>query len=310
MSKIVIPKKFRERYNGLADDVEEFFRCLETHLPRSFRINPIKAERGRVLENFGKYGIEIKPVNWYQDAFITNDLRLGNTIEHFMGHIYIQELTSMLPVFVASQELSETGLVLDCCAAPGSKTTQAAGFMKNMGCIIANDISYMRTKALKFNLEKLGALNTIITNQDFRFFPFSGKFDTILLDSPCTSEGTIRKDKSVLDQWSEKRIFGISRLQKQLILKGFDLLKAGGQMIYSTCTFAPEENEEVVDYLLKNRKGVCIEQIKIDGFKISSGIEGWGKKEFLEEVKKTSRIWPHHNDTDGFFMAKIRKTVD
>jgi len=310
MSKIIIPKRFRERYDGLVGDVEEFFRCLETQLPRSFRINPIKAERGKVLENFEKYGIEIKPVKWYQDAFITNDLRLGNTIEHFMGHIYIQELTSMLPVFVASQELSEGGLVLDCCAAPGSKTTQAAGFMKNMGCIIANDISYMRTKALKFNLEKLGILNTIITNQDFRFFQLKEKADAVFLDAPCTSEGTIRKDPDMLSHWSEAKIFGISRLQKQLILRAFDSLGGDGLLMYSTCTFAPEENEEVVDYLLKNRKGVVIEDIKLDGFKLSPGIEGWEKKEFSEEIKKTSRVWPHHNNTDGFFLAKIRKIAD
>ncbi|HLD42316.1 MAG TPA: RsmB/NOP family class I SAM-dependent RNA methyltransferase [archaeon] len=306
-SRTVIPDKFRERYAGLVEDKKEFFDCLVSPLPRAFRINTIKADKKQVLEKFGVYGIELKPVVWYPDAFVTNDLRLGNTIEHFMGYIYIQELTSMLPAVVASKELSEKSFVVDCCAAPGSKTTQAAGFMGNKGCIIANDINYMRIKALKFNLEKLGVLNTIVTNQDFRFFTSKEKADTVLLDAPCTSEGTVRKDWNVLSHWSEAKIFGMSKLQKQLILRAFDLVKTGGQLIYSTCTFSPEENEEVVQYLLQNRQGVEIEKITLNGFKLSSGIQEWGKQKFDPEIRKTCRIWPHHNDTDGFFIAKIRK---
>ncbi len=333
-SRTVIPNKFRERYAGLVEDKKEFFDCLVSPLPRAFRINTIKAQKNEVLEKFGEYGIELKPVVWYPDAFIVNRgeslekgetslFSIGNTIEHFMGYIYIQELTSMLPTVVASKELSEKSFVVDCCAAPGSKTTQAAGFMGNKGCIIANDINYMRIKALKFNLEKLGVLNTIVTNQDFRFFTISGnrslsdqngpvsspkeKADIVLLDAPCTSEGTVRKDWNVLSHWSEAKIFGISKLQKQLILRAFDLVKTGGQLIYSTCTFAPEENEEVVQYLLQNRQGVEIEKITLNGFKLSSGILEWGKQKFDPEIRKTCRVWPHHNDTDGFFVAKIRK---
>ncbi len=307
MVNIIIPKRFRERYSDLTDDTKQFFEFLEKPLSKSFRVNTIKAKREGIVDNFEKYGVEINPVKWHPDAFITNNFNIGNSIEHFMGHIYIQELTSMLPVFVASERIRKSGLVLDCCAAPGSKTTQIAAVMENKGCIIANDINYARIKALKFNMEKTGVLNTIITNHDFRFFDFPEKFDDIILDAPCTSEGTVRKDWKVLTEWSERKIFGVSRLQKSLILRAFDLLKSGGQMIYSTCTFAPEENEEVVDYLLKNRKGVDIEKINIDGFKLSSGIGEWGKKTFDPEVQKTSRIWPHHNDTGGFFMAKVRK---
>ena len=305
----IIPKKFEERYKDLADDSEKFFSCLESRLPKAFRVNTIKADKKKVLDNFSQYGIEIKPVSWYPQAFIADNFSIGNSIEHFMGHIYIQELTSMLPAVVASAEISAKSLVLDACAAPGSKTTQIAAFMENKGCIIANDIDYMRTKALKFNMEKMGVLNTIITNCDFRFFSFKNKFDIILLDSPCTSEGTIRKNKSVLSSWSEKKIFGMSRLQKQFILKAFDLVKEDGLIIYSTCTFAPEENEEVIQHLLENRKDAKIERIKLDGFKLSSGIDEWNGNSFSEEVKKSSRVWPHHNDTDGFFLAKIRKTL-
>ncbi len=241
---------------------------------------------------------------------MTDFFEIGNTMEHFMGYIYIQELTSMIPAIILSEHLDENKAVLDCSAAPGSKTTQLAALMGNNGTIIANDINYLRIKSLKFNIEKMGVLNTIVTNQDFRFFPTGQKFDCVLLDSPCTSEGTMRKDWNALSHWSEQKIFGMSRLQKQLILKGFDSLKEGGVMVYSTCTFAPEENEEVVQYLLDNRKEVKIEKISLKGFKLSPGILNWDRKEFSKEIEKTVRIWPHHNNTGGFFVARIRKLVD
>ncbi len=306
-NKIVIPKKFRERYNNLVDDKKEFFACLETPLPKSFRVNVIKGDRKNIIEKFQQYGIKIQQVSWHKDAFVTDFFQIGSTIEHFMGHIYVQELTSMMPVAILSESIKE-GIALDACAAPGSKTTQLAACMENRGAIIANDINYIRIKALKFNIEKLGVLNTIITNRDFRSFSFPEKFDIVLLDAPCTSEGTIRKDWNVLSHWSEAKIFGISRLQKQLILKGFDFLKEGGTMVYSTCTFAPEENEEVVQHLLENREDVIIEKIKLNGFELSEGILNWNKKGFDGQIKNTARVWPHHNNTGGFFMAKIRKS--
>jgi len=300
-------KKFAERYGKIVDDEKGFLEFLCKPLQKAFRVNTIKADKKQVLEKFSEYGIQANSVGWHPEAFTTDFFEIGNTIEHFMGYIYIQELTSMMPAVVLSESLSGNRTILDCCAAPGSKTTQIASMMGNKGCIIANDIDYVRIKALKFNIEKLGVLNTIITNQDFRFFSIPEKFDAVLLDAPCTSEGTIRKDRNILSHWSEKKIFGLSRLQKQMILKGFDLLRDGGSMVYSTCTFAPEENEEVVQYLLDNRKGVKIEKIKLKGFKLSEGILKWNKKEFAKEIENCSRVWPHHNDTDGFFMAKIRK---
>ena len=303
-----ILKKFKERYGSIVGDQKEFFSCIEAHLPKAFRVNTLKADKKSVVEKFKEYGIEINQVNWYKDAFITDFFAIGNTIEHFMGHIYIQELTSMIPPLIISDLLKGNSLVIDAAAAPGSKTTQIAAFMGNKGTIIANDVNYSRIKSLKFNIEKLGVLNTIITNQDFRFFSFPGKAEILLLDAPCTSEGTIRKGPAILSNWSEAQIFGMSRLQKQMILKGFDLVKESGYLIYSTCTFAPEENEEVVQYLVDNRKGVEIEKIKIDGLKLTPGILEWEKKKFSDEISKTIRIWPHHNDTGGFFVAKIRKT--
>lgn len=298
--KTIIHERFKNHYKDIVSD--QFFEFLEKPLPRAFRINNIKANKTQVLERFKEYGIGLTPVSWYSDAFIV-DSSIGNTIEHFMGWIYIQELTSMIPAIVLNPK--EDDIVLDATAAPGSKTTQIADFMHNKGVIIANDISYMRTKALKFNLEKLGVVNTMITNYNLKNFPEKIKFDKILLDVPCSSEGTIRKNPSILSNWSLKTIQKMSRLQKALILKAYNLLKNGGEMIYSTCTFAPEENEEVVNYLLENTEAK-IEKIDLD-LKTSPGIFSWKKKEFSKEVEKCYRIWPENNDTGGFFICKIKK---
>ncbi len=298
-----IPKPFRERYMDIVDDPDLFFECIEKLVPKSFRVNTIKSSSSEVKENFEGYGINIKQMPWYSDAFVSDEPNVGSVFEHFLGKIYLQELVSMLPPLVIKNELGD--YVLDACAAPGSKTTQLAAMMENKGTLIANDISYSRIKALKFNLEKVGALNTLITNQDLRFFPNSS-FDSILLDAPCSSEGTVRKNSKLFNIWNEKQIRGHSNLQKQLIVKAFDLLKPGGVMVYSTCTFAPEENEEVVDHLLQKREAT-LEKIELPNFKLSPGILQWHGREYDHQIDLVSRVWPHHNDTGGFFLAKVRK---
>jgi NOL1/NOP2/sun family putative RNA methylase len=303
--EISIPRQFKERYGQLVDDQDAFLSSLLQPLPKSFRVNTLKTSPEKVKERFDGYGIGIKQVPWYSDAFISETPEIGVTLEHFLGWIYIQELTSMLPPLLVRKELKQARLVLDACAAPGSKTTQLAALMENRGTIIANDINYNRISALKFNLEKTGVLNTIITKQDLRSFPRL-EFDIILVDAPCSSEGTIRKNPAVLSTWSERKIPGYANLQRQLILKAFDLLAPGGSLVYSTCTFAPEENEGVVNWLLEKRPAK-LERINIPKIRLICGIPEWNGKTFNPEIRKTARIWPHHNDTNGFFLAKVRK---
>jgi len=160
-----IPKPFRERYEGIVDEPGLFFESIEKLIPKSFRVNTIKSSSNEVKENFERYGINIHQMPWYQDAFVSDEPNVGSVFDHFLGKIYVQELVSMLPPLIIRDELGD--YVLDACAAPGSKTTELAAMMENKGTLVANDISYSRIKALKFNLEKAGALNTVITNQDF-----------------------------------------------------------------------------------------------------------------------------------------------
>ncbi|MBN2043299.1 MAG: NOL1/NOP2/sun family putative RNA methylase [Candidatus Aenigmarchaeota archaeon] len=299
--KTTMNDKFRERISRMVDDQKAFFEVIENNMPYAFRVNTLKAERKQVLERFGKYGIACKQLPFCKDGFVTDDLRVGSTMEHFMGHVYIQEVVSMIPPLM----IDLGRVILDACAAPGSKTTQLAALMENKGVLIANDIDYNRIKALNSNIERLGVLNTTVMNMNL--MRMDGEFDSILLDAPCSAEGTIRKNWDTLSHWSEKLVISNSSRQKLLILKAYDMLKEGGNLVYSTCTFGPEENEEVIDHLLEKRDGVTLEKVSVKGFRTSEGVGEWGKKTYDFDIKKVARIWPHHNNTGGFFVAKVTK---
>jgi len=304
-NSVTIPKRFKQRYLPLVDDPEAFFSSLLKPLPKSFRVNVLKATQEDVVERFRSYGMIVKQMLWYADAFVVESGSIGSTLERFLGKINLQELASMLPPLLVRKELISARSVLDACAAPGSKTTQLAALMRNKGLLIANDSNFSRIRALKFNLNKAGALNVVITNRDLRNFPLS-QFDVILLDAPCSSEGTTRKNPFLLSRWSEHRIRTCAGLQKQLILRAFDLLAPGGTLVYSTCTFAPEENEAVVDWLLQNRPAKLL-PIDLPNIKLAPPVREWQATTFHHEIDKVARLWPHHNDTGGFFLARVGK---
>jgi NOL1/NOP2/sun family putative RNA methylase len=268
-------------------------------------VNTLKSSPSEIKEKFTGYGFKTTQMSWYEDAFLCDSLEVNSTIEHFSGRIYLQELVSMLPPLMLREELAQARIVLDACAAPGSKTTQMAALMKNLGTIIANDVAYPRIRALKFNIEKTGTLNTAITNRDLRNFP-AMQFDAVLLDAPCSSEGTMRKNGELFSEWSERLVMSNASQQKQLILKSFDLLAPGGAMVYSTCTFAPEENEAILQHLLDNTEAE-IAPFSFEGIRTSKPLEEWQGKAFDPRIKNAIRIWPHHNDTGGFFLAKVTK---
>jgi len=307
MNEAIIPRLFRERYNKLAPSPKLFSKIIQEPLKPCIRINTNKIPRDEILSRLTKQGWKLKQIPFYENAFVIenadNDNRIGLTIEHFIGYFYMQEVVSLLPAVVLAPQKGE--VVLDVCAAPGSKTTQMSQMMHNTGLIVANDNDFMRLKPLKYNIEKCGCLNVAITNIDGRVI--KGKFDKILLDAPCSSEGQIRKDWKVLSRWSEDYIKTFSNLQKQFIKHAFEILKPNGILVYSTCTFAPEENEEVVNYLLENFENAKLEKIELKDFKFSEGIIEWQGKKFKSEIKKCVRVWPHQNDTGGFFVAKITK---
>ena len=299
-----VEQRITERYSEIIDRPNDFAKVINKPLKQSFRINTIKGKKNEIVKKMKNYDPEIKNVNWYDNAFISNLTNLGSSIEHFTGQIYIQELTSMIPPLIVRDLLKENK-ILDCCAAPGSKTTQIADMMKNKGHIIANDARHARIKSLRGNLDRLGITNTTVTLRDFKSFPNTDA-DIYFVDVPCSSEGTIRKKNTIARKWKEKDYERFNKLQKGLLKKACQMAPTGSTVIYSTCTFAPEENENVVSTIL-NEENMKLRKISIDGMKIGKGITNWKKTEYDKEMEKCARIWPHHNDTDGFFIARMEK---
>ncbi len=234
---------------------------------------------------------------------------LGRALEHLLGYYYIQELSSMLPIIALNPKQNE--IILDLCSAPGSKTSQLAAKMKNTGTIIANEISLGRIKILASNLERCGVTNTIITRKEGavlckRLKNRRFEFDKILIDAPCSGEGTLRSTPKTYLMWNIKTIKNLPKIQINLLRSALEILKPKGEIIYSTCTHAPEENEAVISKLLNEFKDIKIETIKLP-IKFREGITKWENKQFNQEVKKCARIYPQDNNTEGFFIAKIRK---
>ena len=182
--------------------------------------------------------------------------------------------------------------------------------MENTGLLIANEVKFGRVKILAANTERCGVMNMIITRKDGialckRFKDENILFDKILLDAPCSGEGTIRSTPRTLEMWNINTIKLLSNLQKSLIASALEILKPDGELVYSTCTHAPEEDEEIVDFALKNFN-VKVEKIQLP-LKTVQGITKWEDKEYLEDVKYSCRVYPQNADTEGFYLVKLRK---
>lgn len=294
-------------------EAEEFFEISKTPTPNSIRCNTLKISSEELKKRLENKGWKIKqPFKDFPEIMIIENKlgpgELGNSKEHLLGYYYAQDISSMLPILALKPKPGE--IILDLCAAPGSKTTQAAGLMENQGTIIANDANLGRIRILASNLEKSGVMNTIITRHDGvqlceKLAKLGMKFDKILVDAPCSGEGTLRKSPKTNLMWNVKVIEKLGRIQKKLAGSAMKLLKPGGEMIYSTCTLAPEENEQVVDFLVKNFD-VKVVDVKL-GLKMRCGVCEWEGRGFSKEVEKSCRVYPQDNDTDGFFLAKLRR---
>lgn len=301
-AEIEFKEKFIERFSKLTD-WETFKKYNLSFLRKTIRVNTLKITVPELKKRLEK-DWQLEQVPWYEDGFwIKGERRdVGNLPEHCLGYIYVQEAASMIPPIVLDPKPGD--VVLDVAAAPGSKTTQIAQMMKNQGIIIANDVAHDRLAALGVNIQRCGVANTVITMMKGRYL--QGEFDKILLDAPCSGTGTIRKSVKTIYTWNMDLVRRMSGEQKQLILHSFSLLKKGGTMVYSTCSLEPEENEEVIDYLLKNCEDAKIMPIKLK-IKKSEPVTEFDGKKYSPEVKKCLRIWPQDNDTEGFFVAKIQK---
>jgi len=307
---------FEERMRKLLPDEKDFkeFEKIIREKPRRFiRCNTLKIDCDELLKRLQKKWTVEQPFakQGYPEIMLIESAlepgELGNAIEHLLGYYYVQEISSMLPILTLNPKPGE--FILDLCSSPGSKTTQMAALMENKGTIIANDIKLDRIKILSANLERCGVMNVVVTRNDGvglceRLARRGFKFDKILLDVPCSGEGTLRSSPKTFVMWNLKVVKKLSREQKKLFANAVKCLKVGGELVYSTCTHSPEENEAVVDFAVKNFP-VEIEKVELP-LKCRPGIRKWNGEGFSDDVEKTCRIYPQDNDSEGFFIAKFK----
>lgn len=295
------------RYLPLVDDPGAFWACLLEPLQPCLWVNPLKATAELLHSYCAEQGIELEPVPWYPGAFRMRGWdRPGATLPFVAGWYYVQEEIAMAAVVALDPQPGER--VVDLCAAPGGKTAQIALRVNPGGFVVANELQMERLSALRTTIDRLGLLNVLVTWYDGRFVPLpEGVWDRVLVDAPCTGEGTVRKGQQSWRPVSEGFRHAYAALQKALLRHALRLVKPGGVVVYSTCTFAPEENELVLDSVLGDH-GI-LEPFSIPGLRSLPGVTVWEGRQLRSDLVHAQRFWPHLNDTGGFFIARIRRTA-
>jgi NOL1/NOP2/sun family putative RNA methylase len=296
MKKTFLPEEFREKYSRLlGKDYAKFIEFCAIKMPKSIWANSLKITPRELQEQLEKKGVRAENMEFHENAFAVGDTERPGSLEEFREGLFnVQEKASMLPAVVLKPEGCER--VLDMAAAPGGKTLQLATLMKGSGRILAVDRDFRRFRSLTFNVRKFGLTSLVkAVRADALRMEKEDYFDAVLLDAPCSSEGLVRKRRDALKNWSQRLVERKAKLQKRLIIKGFDSLKEGGAMVYSTCSLSPEENEEVVSHLLGKRRCEA-ENVKVRGFRLRKGIDGPG-----------NRVLPQDNDSQAFYFCRIKK---
>jgi len=299
--EIKIFKSFEEKFKPiLNEDFPKLIEFLRIGPRQCIRTNTLKIDADELRKRLKERGWKLEEVPWYKNAFFVEaEEQISKTLEYFLGYYFIQDASSLVPPLVLNPSSSDA--VLDLCAAPGSKTTFMAELMKNKGLIVAVDVETKRLKALAFNLQKMGITNTIVFRHDGRKVLKGMEFDKILVDAPCTGSGTTN-----MFFWSNKALARLSKLQKALLESACKMLKEGGFIVYSTCSINPEENEAIIDYAV-TQLNLKVEKVRVPGLKYREGLTEYAGISFVEEVKNCIRLYPFDNQTEGFFICKLKK---
>ena len=278
------PSDFIEKYNKLlGDEAKDFFASFDQEAVSAYRTNPLKKQQ----KDFPN---AIPETPWGHYGKIS-----GKSAYHATGLVYSQEPAAQMVAQVAAP--SKGSRVLDLAAAPGGKSTHLLSYLDNTGLLVSNEINPKRSKILVENIERFGARNVIVTNTstDKLAKVFKNYFDTIVFDGPCSGEGMFRKDPDAIQYWHKEYPSELAQLQKDILSDGLKMLAPGGQLIYSTCTWSPEENEGVVAWILENNPDLELVAIpKLNG--MSDGID----------FPETARMYPHHFKGEGQFVVKFQ----
>lgn len=284
-------KLFIERMKELLkDDFDNFIDALQQDEIKGFYLNPQKKD---VIAHLDEKHITKHPYIPFGYYYDHKNYALGKSPYFHCGLYYIQEPSAMS--VAACLDIKKDDYILDMCGAPGGKTCYAASMLTTQGLMITNDISSLRAGILASNVERFGLKNTIVTNCDPVKFHFQSFFDKIILDAPCSGEGMFRKDPEAIKTWSMQKVNDCAYIQRKLIDKAYTMLKKDGYLIYSTCTYSLEENEQQIDYMINELKMELIPIEKKEG--MSDGL-----------IKGTIRMYPHINKGEGQFMALLKKT--
>src|SRR3712207_6631101 len=279
-----LPIEFlKEMEDLLGPSYNDFLESYKNSKTSAVRINELKISNSD-FEKLGLFSIDYERdrVAWSDKSYyIGPEQSPGKNPLHDAGAYYIQEPSAMS--VVGQTDICSDDRVLDMCAAPGGKSTYIVSKLGRGGLLVSNEINRQRITSLGDNLERFGAKNTVITNEDSKNLLtfFKGFFDKIFIDAPCSGQGMFRKDPYAIEDWSQAKVLECSNIQKNLIRDGYQMLKQGGQLIYSTCTFTRKENEDIVEDFLKECEGARLDSM--------------------------SRIWPHIDKGEGHFCARISK---
>ncbi len=287
---------FINRYKSLGEAPKDII------IKPSLRINTLKISEKDLIARLESLGVKLEKVSFAKYGYyFSSKFSLGAISEYLLGYFYLQESAAQVPVQVLDP--NEHDLVLDCCASPGGKTSQISQWMDNKGSVVSLEKKEHRIKSLKVNIERMGCSNVVALNMDVaKIDKLNMQFDKILVDAPCS--GNFADDK----QWFDKRdIDGInfsSKIQKDILASAVKVLKKDGILVYSTCTLEPEENELNMQWLLDNFK------VKLEDTGVNVGSSGltdvFGKK-LDKSINLCKRFWPWKTNTQGFFVAKVRK---
>jgi NOL1/NOP2/sun family putative RNA methylase len=296
-----------ERYGKLSGDKASFAAMLATPLPVCLWANRLRITADELADRLRSEGFEFEPVAWNKDAFrLPANARPGQSWLYKAGLCHIQEEAALLPVKLLDPKPGEH--ILDLCAAPGNKTAQIAIALNNRGTVLANDSHAGRLAPLHAAIARLGLVNITTMAMDGVEIPRDvGLFDRVLADVPCSGEGTIRKGPRMHQPVADKFRDWLRGKQRALLRQAIDLCRPGGRIVYSTCTFAPEENEAIVNAILSERSNIQLISAAEDMAGTSPGITEWQGKSFSKVLTKTLRVWPHKSGTGGFFAAILEK---
>ena len=301
----MLPERFCERMKSiLGNKYEAFIAALSGEAVRGARANLIKTDTERVASLLGEH---LTPLDYAENGFILSDgIKIGHTPEHHAGMIYVQDPGAMTTL--SAIDLNGDELVLDVCAAPGGKSGQIAERLTRGGSLLSNEYVPKRAKIIVGNFERLGIANAMVTSQDTATLGklYDGVFDLVVVDAPCSGEGMFRKSDEALTEWSVENVALCKERQTEILNNVAGVVKDGGRMIYSTCTYSPEENEYVVDEFLESHPDFHLIRVKEAVEKrTSDGIRFEGIT--AKNIEYCRRVYPHVLDGEGQFIALFEK---